>query len=252
MRHIDQNHPLPIHPCPAITAAMRTPSREGEPQYLNRAFSAPSICTVEAGYLASQSPAIQMYWSHTRYFKLRWTKKSGQVPAFEEKEERKDADRTDEVLIDEISPEEYGGDSVDQPVELGLKRSAKKSHIGSAFAAVNKACFGISTCPLEPLSQLVRPDDIVELGVVVCRIHQMVEVLTTEMSKVHFPFPNPSCKLAHRGKRRGVEQAQVHVLVSSGFCDLLQRFRPTRLAPAGQDHPSPTSSKVQSDELPDP
>lgn len=46
------DHPALLRPRPAITAATSVPSREGAPQYLNRAFSAPRICTVEAGYLA--------------------------------------------------------------------------------------------------------------------------------------------------------------------------------------------------------
>lgn len=56
------NHPLLLRPGPAITAAVWNPSREGEPQYLNRAFSAPRICTVEAGYLARfvRLPAWEM------------------------------------------------------------------------------------------------------------------------------------------------------------------------------------------------
>ncbi|KAK2872448.1 hypothetical protein QQF64_017939 [Cirrhinus molitorella] len=51
-----------------------------------------------------------------------------------EKEGRKDADtRADGVLIDEMSPEEDGGESAGQPVEIGLKLTAKKGHIGSVF-----------------------------------------------------------------------------------------------------------------------
>ncbi|KTF86439.1 hypothetical protein cypCar_00011395 [Cyprinus carpio] len=46
-----------------------------------------------------------------------------------EKEGRKDADpRAEEVLIDEMSPQSAG-----QPVEIGLKLTAKKGQIGSAF-----------------------------------------------------------------------------------------------------------------------
>ncbi|XP_050948821.1 motilin-like [Labeo rohita] len=49
-----------------------------------------------------------------------------------EKEGRKDADSMrDGVLTDEMSPEEDGGESA--PVEIGLKLTAKKGHIGSAF-----------------------------------------------------------------------------------------------------------------------
>ncbi|NP_001373282.1 motilin-like precursor [Danio rerio] len=51
-----------------------------------------------------------------------------------EKEGRKDADsRAEGLLVDETSPEEDGGESAGQPVEIGLKLTAKKSHIGSAF-----------------------------------------------------------------------------------------------------------------------
>ncbi|XP_067232502.1 motilin-like [Chanodichthys erythropterus] len=51
-----------------------------------------------------------------------------------EKEGRKDADlRAEEVLIDEMSPEENRGESAGQLVEIGLKLTAKKGHIGSAF-----------------------------------------------------------------------------------------------------------------------
>lgn len=46
------SHPALLQPSPAITVATGFPSREGVPQYLNRAFSAPRICTVDAGYLA--------------------------------------------------------------------------------------------------------------------------------------------------------------------------------------------------------
>lgn len=55
-------HPAPLRPRPAITAATALPSREGAPQYLNRAFSAPRICTVDAGYLAKlvRLPACEM------------------------------------------------------------------------------------------------------------------------------------------------------------------------------------------------
>ena len=49
---VTPSHPSLLRPSPAITAAASFPSREGVPQYLNRAFSAPRICTVEAGYLA--------------------------------------------------------------------------------------------------------------------------------------------------------------------------------------------------------
>ncbi|XP_056301958.1 motilin-like [Danio aesculapii] len=49
-----------------------------------------------------------------------------------EKEGRKDADsRAEGLLVDETSPEEDGGDLT--PIEIGLKLTAKKSHIGSAF-----------------------------------------------------------------------------------------------------------------------
>ncbi|XP_067279529.1 motilin-like [Pseudorasbora parva] len=51
-----------------------------------------------------------------------------------EKEGRKDTDpRAEEVWIDEMSPEEREGESAGQPVEIGLKLTAKKGHIGSAF-----------------------------------------------------------------------------------------------------------------------
>ncbi|XP_073681202.1 motilin-like [Garra rufa] len=51
-----------------------------------------------------------------------------------EKEGRKDADtRADGVLIDEMSPEEDGGEAAGQPVEIGMKFTAKKGQIGSAF-----------------------------------------------------------------------------------------------------------------------
>lgn len=55
-------HPALLRPRPAITAATAFPSREGAPQYLNRAFSAPRICTVDAGYLARlvRLPACEM------------------------------------------------------------------------------------------------------------------------------------------------------------------------------------------------
>lgn len=46
------SHPALLQPSPAITVATGSPSREGLPKYLNRAFSAPRICTVDAGYLA--------------------------------------------------------------------------------------------------------------------------------------------------------------------------------------------------------
>ncbi|XP_056114374.1 motilin-like [Rhinichthys klamathensis goyatoka] len=46
-----------------------------------------------------------------------------------EKEGRKDADpQAEEVLIDET-----GGEPVGQPIEIGVKLTAKKGHIGSAF-----------------------------------------------------------------------------------------------------------------------
>ncbi|CAM4666228.1 hypothetical protein PO909_007844 [Leuciscus waleckii] len=46
-----------------------------------------------------------------------------------EKEGRKDADpQAEEVLIDET-----GGEPVGQPIEIGLKLTAKKGQIGSAF-----------------------------------------------------------------------------------------------------------------------
>ncbi|XP_039543959.1 motilin-like isoform X1 [Pimephales promelas] len=46
-----------------------------------------------------------------------------------EKEGRKDADpQAVEVLIDET-----GGEPVGQPIEIGVKLTAKKGHIGSAF-----------------------------------------------------------------------------------------------------------------------
>ncbi|XP_043077023.1 motilin-like [Puntigrus tetrazona] len=51
-----------------------------------------------------------------------------------EKEGRKDADpRAEGVLIEETSLDEDGGESAGQPVEIGLKLTAKKGHIGSAF-----------------------------------------------------------------------------------------------------------------------
>lgn len=49
---VSSSHPALLQPSPAITVATGFPSREGAPQYLNRAFSAPRICTVDAGYLA--------------------------------------------------------------------------------------------------------------------------------------------------------------------------------------------------------
>lgn len=49
---VSPGHPALLLPSPAITATTSFPSREGAPQYLNRAFSAPRIWTVEAGYLA--------------------------------------------------------------------------------------------------------------------------------------------------------------------------------------------------------
>ncbi|XP_052443919.1 motilin-like [Carassius gibelio] len=49
-----------------------------------------------------------------------------------EKEGRRDADlRAEGVFIDEMSPD--GDESVGQPVEIGLKLTAKKGQIGSAF-----------------------------------------------------------------------------------------------------------------------
>lgn len=58
---VSSSHPALLQPSPAITATT-FPSREGVPQYLNRAFSAPRIWTVDAGYLARlvRLPACEM------------------------------------------------------------------------------------------------------------------------------------------------------------------------------------------------
>lgn len=55
-----------------------------------------------------------------------------EMRALREKEGKKDALRAESSLIDELSVIEDGGETAGQHVEIGLKFTAKKGHIGSA------------------------------------------------------------------------------------------------------------------------
>ncbi|XP_055036361.2 motilin-like isoform X2 [Misgurnus anguillicaudatus] len=66
---------------------------------------------------------------HITFFSLK------EMRELREKESKKDADlRAESSLIDEVSPEDAGGETVGQNVETGLKLNAQKSQIGSAFS----------------------------------------------------------------------------------------------------------------------
>lgn len=85
--------------------------------------------TVCLGLLCIIALLAEQAEGHITFFSLK------EMRELREKESKKDADlRAESSLIDEVSPEDAGVETVGQNVETGLKLNAQKSQIGSAFS----------------------------------------------------------------------------------------------------------------------